>query len=670
MRIVYLDDEYNEKDIVSGNCNIVHSMVGESLGVDTFDFKLFSESGQKRRGSFFLTADEEELELSDGELFKVFVDDGSLADYIRGDEVFLYNNKLINRFYVDGVNQVSKNIFEFKTVSAISLLGETWHNGGVYQGETVEEVLTDILSTVLFEIDDGVKDIKLYGWLPRATRRENLQQVLLATSLTVKTTPDGKVYVTVLNNDIKNTFDETNSVMGGSLKTSTKYSAIQITEHTYQEIDTEITLYDDIIFSEELIVFSEPVHNIVVTGGTVKEMSANHIIVQGEGTVLITGKQYLHTKRVVTKGELTGNPTDKILTVDNFTLINPLNITGVMDKLDYAFSKTATVHFPVLWNGETAGDVVKVLNPVTLETEEAFSRGMDINFSSNAVANGEFVLGYLPSGAITGYTHKIVLTEGDTFTAPFSTEYLVVMIGGGQGGNGGNDGASGGCRTNGGVGGNGGSGGLGGKVARVILDLTENETVNISFGEGGLGTNTIGEQGTATTFGAYSSENGKALPFGYADFLDGELFAQPGGTGLRGGDGAPDMPVTTVEYKGRNILSGNQGQTRSGHGETAYGGFGGGASAGANGLDGQRGSILFDGEKYFAQNGNGGAGSTPVKNDNATGLGQGGHGGHGGGGGGSTYGGSIWVSAGGGGKGGAGGDGAKGCIIIYYKGEE
>ena len=100
----------------------------------------------------------------------------------------------------------------------------------------------------------------------------------------------------------------------------------------------------------------------------------------------------------------------------------------------------------------------------------------------------------------------------------------------------------------GGHGGLGGKGGHGGKINEVTIDCTGLSSFSWSLGSGGRGGNPIyetrfddGEEGTATTFGSYSSDDGDYIPTGYVVYDDvtagGDSWKALGSSGVDGVDG-------------------------------------------------------------------------------------------------------------------------------------
>ena len=91
-----------------------------------------------------------------------------------------YFNRGVQRgiFYVQSVTREGPTIYTISATSAIGLLIEGLHYGGIYTGQTVTEVLPSICGTVPYVVKTNLRDIALYGWLPIAFPRDNLAQVL------------------------------------------------------------------------------------------------------------------------------------------------------------------------------------------------------------------------------------------------------------------------------------------------------------------------------------------------------------------------------------------------------------------------------------------------------------------------------------------------------------
>ena len=140
------------------------------------------------------------------------------------------------------------------------------------------------------------------------------------------------------------------------------------------------------------------------------------------------------------------------------------------------------------------------------------------------------------------YSNVYEITASGTFIVPVTGEYEIVAIGGGGGGGGG-----GGSILWGSVsarGGNGGNGGDGGQIKAWRQNLTKNQSINVTIGQGGSGgrggasnggTGGTGTAGGATIFGTTSVSGGKGGSGGSYPSLNR---VRQGGNGGRGGNGS------------------------------------------------------------------------------------------------------------------------------------
>ena len=277
----------------------------------------------------FLTKDGNTLLTKDSILtFKCLIEE-ELTEFIPGDPVYYYyENVLINKFYLNDVKRVGRYIYDFSCISAIGILENSMHYGGMYSGTLLSSILAEILEGLPYTVDSLVGNIKIYGWLPYATKRDNLQQLTIATALAIKTQTNGSLHVTALSSDVKSYIEENRVVVGGNVGVGTPATAVQVTEHSYQTLDEEIVLFNESFFTREMILFSEPVHSLSITGGTIVSSNANHAIVQGGGTVNLKGKRYLHNTKKITVGTILNSSKDNIVTVEKRNSYHFLKFKG------------------------------------------------------------------------------------------------------------------------------------------------------------------------------------------------------------------------------------------------------------------------------------------------------------------------------------------------------
>lgn len=650
-RIVYGERIFQHEDIESGNLYLARALLCDVLEIDSFEFDVLS-------------------------------DDTSLTQFIRNAPLtYFFNSVQMGTYYVQKVERVSANKYRFTCTSTVGLLDETDHNGGIYTGQTVKEVVADICGPYPVHIKTNLQGIALYGWLPVASRRDNLSQVLFAIGATLKVDYNGVLRVEGLWSEQSGMIDGDHMYADGTIKYDAPITKVVVTEHQYTAGSEETKLFEGTTADGDKITFNEPHHSLVADGFIIREWNANYAIVSsGSGT--LTGKKYVHTTRVVTRQVATAQA-DNIVKVDNATLVSLANAGAVADRLAAYYSCTDRVQNDMVLHRERPGDVVELIHPYDGGNVCGCVESCDVDLSGILRAGESVLLGYVPPEIDEAeyYDYAELLTENGTWIVPSSvTSIRVVLIGGGQGGAHGANGTDGTRSYSGGTGGDGGAGGnggAGGKVAQHELTVNEGTIFEVSIGVGGNAasdTETQGEEGTATTFGSLSSDQGTASPNGFTDIISGETYGLPGSAGIAGGKGGDGGNSSRHGQDGEAVddaLGGVGGTTLVlSAGSWAGGGAGGGAAhqtAGSDGQNGKSGSLIDGGDA--------GNGATPPEAVSVRKRGSGGNGGHGGGGGGGGGGaysinGSSkqWAGSGGtGGQGSCGSAGGDGCILIYYR---
>lgn len=155
-----------------------------------------------------------------------------------------------------------------------------------------------------------------------------------------------------------------------------------------------------------------------------------------------------------------------------------------------------------------------------------------------------------------------VITESGKWKAPANVKnnQLRVVIGsGGQGGSRGQDGYldfSWG-EVNAGYG-ESGINGNGGKIWFGTVSINPQQEFSVKIGKGGAPSDTFGvpgEEGGETTFGSYSSANGKTFPLGYTDIANGNSYGRAGverpieGSSDGGSGGCGGEPGSGYKYQ-------------------------------------------------------------------------------------------------------------------------
>ena len=660
-------------------------------------------------------------------------EDGTLKPTLNAQEYgdivrYYHGGEQIGKFYLENIEQVGPIDWKFNCISDIGLLVSSDHYGGLYSGQKASEVIADVIGGVIpYTLEDSLKEVEIYGWLKKASRRDNLRDVLFAIGGTIGRDTEGncviKPYVAepepypVLSSSFYKT--------GGSLSNDTPASEIILTEHNFaaRDNDIQVTLFDGEVagglittpkgvqVDGAIVIFNEPVHDLTASGTTILESGVNYAVLSTAAYGLLTGKAYTHTQRFLSR-EVSTDGTPNVIQSSACTLVNIRNSVNVADRLEAFYGHIKRVKMDIVLSIQKPGDYISFTDPYGNDST-GYIESLDITFSKEMKASITVVCGFIPPVDIPMYFHSETFTEDTTWTVPEGVEEVrVVLIGGGPGGYSGYKGTNGqigqqytdsgtsGSRPyrvrgislgTAGEPGQGGPPASGAKVFSGNIQVTAGQQFQIHIGAGGTGVQgtstsapTAGNPGGATTFGELSSDNGTSISGGYVEEISGQTYADEGRvSGQKGGKGYSGdyepgnvyqvKPGEDVVFNGRTYVSGTprslEVYTQNSSGAYTYTttkGLGGGPAPGANG-----GSTSTN---------VGGRGAIPVTPAAATVRGRGGDGGHGGGAGGApcarenyrestSY--PSWPSVtasdcGQGGNGGAGGTGGPGIAFIYY----
>ena len=730
MNVVSYDNfTFDDNSIISGKLNLANSLAFDSLVPDEMTIEVVSkDTGRNRVMVQPRPTDAEQVlnwyTTTDNRGYVVMTND--IRQYVYGTPVeYTYDGNLIGKFYLKNVVRLSANTWQINMISAVGLWVNMVHLGGVYTGQTAGTLIADILDGVTYTIDDDVAAVEMYGWLPVASARDNLQQILFAIGASITKTSDGTPRIQFLKNLPTVSIPDEKVFIGGSIDYRTPATQVEVTEHTYYKstYGETIYLYDNadgtVVADNTLITFSEPCYDLMwMDGETQVETSVadlgwtygdNYCYVTGTG--ILTGTKYTHSEKV--RSVSTGvSGESNIKRVEDATLVSPINSPNVAARVAAYYGKTDATSCGIVLtdNSVKSGTKVSFTDPYDSTSETGIVETMDVTLSGNLKADASILKGYEPGRFGNTYKNRMLITSDYQFRVPSGVRLVKVVLG--QGGKGGQGGYSGTAGVSGedfydnpyeeqGIGGDGGIGGTAGKVYEVERSTIASTgywwNIRIYCGSRSSGGEAEGGDGddglhsrvefrrSATpeiVSASYSSEDGAILPGGFYDVFSQRTYSLPGIDGVAGGDGGISTYTDggSVTFNGQTWAGGeagakwentyNQNKTRY-----AMGGNGGGAAYGSNGGDGGAGGVyVFSNGAHRGGDGGTGANASTPPNDARPGCG--GRGGNGGGGGGT--GGWYYYDRsdgqtskgfgldGAGGSGSAGGTGGSPYVIIYY----
>lgn len=607
-RVDISGDSFEENQIKSGNCNIKNSISYDELGIDTLDVTL---DASEEWSTVFQPADAQGMLDKVEALYTIRPYYRAMGrnpeGYAYGEPTYYYhNNALIGKFYKKSTKRLGKYEFKLSCISAMGLLDVSMHYGGLYTGQRFPEVLQAVIGGVIpYEVDPPLNGIPIYGWLPVATRRENLQQLLFAAGAGIKKTSTGELLFTAINTNSQFPISDNRQFLGGIIDFPAYATRAEVTEHAYIRYvgDEVVTLFEGEVIGEPivtpggaalngfLVTFDAPIHNLQVSSGAILESGVNYAVLATAIGCKLTGQKYTHTTHIVTANKpqsaraSMGAVKDKTVRVTDATLVSMANSESIAKRVLSYYGSARTVKADIVVGPERPGDAVSLTDPFGDPTSGVL-RSLDIKISSVLRGSAEIISGYVPVESGNFYENSYTMLQTGSWTVPAGvTKIRVVLIGGGQGGYSGSAGKKG---ENGeiyslprgdlkpddftetgkehdvgycGDGGEGGGGGHGGKTYIFTMDVTPGQAIPFVIGAGGAGgpasgSNTVhnaGSEGGATTCNGYSSDSGTYSPYGYTNIFTGEVFGQTGGVGIRGGRGAGPAKSGTEYLSGPTV---------------------------------------------------------------------------------------------------------------------
>lgn len=535
-KIVYDGRTYTGTEIQNGNMRLATSLLSSSLESNTFNVTLKSPNK-------------------------------NLTNFSRNAPITVFNGeRQLGIFYVQDVKRTAADLYKVSATSAVGILSDGNHYGGIYTGQTAESIIGSICGSVKYDIQNKLRPIKLYGWLPIATPRDNLAQVLFAMGATLRTDLNGVLRIEELWDGLSGDIGTDRMYQGASVEYASKVTQVSLTEHQYVASGDLDELFSGTTQSGDIITFDEPVYGLTASGFTIQSQGANFAkLSAGNGT--LKGRKYKHNTREIIK-TVSSASEPNIKAVKDATLVSLVNSQAVSNNLVNYLKWNRTIKTSVVYQGEIPGDLISTWDPFDKTSVDVCIQEADIILSNTIKANEKMLVGFTPirQEGSESYEYHVVLTGSGTFTFPEgTTSARAVLIGAGGAGF---DGSPGGDSTetwedeeikttrinltapttsasdssnvsNRGAGtpGNGGAGGAAGTPGKVYeVTFSPSSGSRISYACGVKGTSN-GALGGATTFGSYSSNSGSASSAGYTDIITGITYAKSGDSGADGGKG-------------------------------------------------------------------------------------------------------------------------------------
>lgn len=349
----------------------------------------------------------------------------TVTETVDGKVVFM------GQYYLDTWDNESDTLIKISCMDAIGLLDIQQFRGGIWleavKAGTVIQMI--FLNTGLsYEIDPQISDTMIKGWLPISTCREALQQVCFATgAYTMSARQEGFVKIASVTSlgtvtkgirsgvakvgqsriwqkrwrpsqwdlilpDMYITNEEI--AMNAKVNLRPLVTGVEVSMHDIVLGDGNRKLYEGTLSAgTHPIEFSQPMHTLSITGGTITESGANYALVNvaSEGEVLLEGLVYVDTVNVHSI-YLPGSESLKqnVVKVTDATMVNSSNGPTIAQRL-YDYYQDRYEISPRIFKPKAQVGGVVIVDTLYSQQIRGILERMEINLSGGFIANARVV---------------------------------------------------------------------------------------------------------------------------------------------------------------------------------------------------------------------------------------------------------------------------------------
>ena len=266
-----------------------------------------------------------------------------------------FNGELKATTFVKKSTRKAKRLWNIQSEDYIGLLDSIPYYGGIYTNKKAVELLTDIFTVakVPYSIDDVFADAVVTGYIPFTTCRDALMQVAFAIQAVVDTSNSEVVKVFALEEDVKQTIPLNRIMQGQNFADEETVTGVEVAVHSYKPITETLDVYDanESGTGQNIFVkFSEPLHDLSITNGEIVSRGTNYAVINANAGCILRGQQYEHTTQTRRKNNpvVLASEIEKVVAIENATLVSQYNIDNVIEKCYNWLIKTNTVNLDIV----------------------------------------------------------------------------------------------------------------------------------------------------------------------------------------------------------------------------------------------------------------------------------------------------------------------------------
>lgn len=266
-----------------------------------------------------------------------------------------FNGKLKTTAFVKNSKRKAKFLWDVQCEDYIGLMDGVSFFGGIYNGKNAYDLCEEIFKTakVPYKINQSLKEVSVYGYIPLTTCRNALMQVAFAVQNMVDS--NGREYVELFesDNEVKQTIPLNRIKQGQNFVMDETVTSVEVTVHSYKSITESVDAYNasESGTGEEIFVkFSEPLHDLSITNGSILQSGSNYAIINANSGCVLRGQKYEHTTQIRRKDNplVLATEIEKIISIENATLVSIYNIDNIIEKCFNWLIKTKTTNCKIV----------------------------------------------------------------------------------------------------------------------------------------------------------------------------------------------------------------------------------------------------------------------------------------------------------------------------------
>ena len=378
--LIGLEVVFNNDSILSRNVFEEINLLSEEVSINTMDCSIVSLEDEFNildlQGKFQAIDTNQEIQIS--------------AD-----------NHLLGTFFLqEWVSDSNSLKFEFKSSDAIVLLDNKQHLGGFYKNKKTIDLISEMLDGFEFEVHEDFWDIKINGYLPVDTIRNNLQQVCFTVGAIINVSRTNKIEI-VKKSEVESKYINLESQLSSTIEKLTNYNNLNLTCYGYQlDSDTESEVFKGMLpyRSDNLVTFSSACKIKSIEGGIITDFGDNYAIVNttenlptDKIVVTITGNNYNEYTNIVNFPIYNNVSTLKDLNVAECTLISENNVLEVANNIS-EFYKSAVfkIKSTKVFEDEKIGDYI-IIDTLTGYKVKGYIQSINLSIGAEILADLEIV---------------------------------------------------------------------------------------------------------------------------------------------------------------------------------------------------------------------------------------------------------------------------------------